>query len=66
MGVVKHLAAIYLLLVAAAVAAHFLVAQFYDPMLEDTALTVWRILDPFDGGRRCDGADSRLLPKAET
>ena len=46
MGVVKHLAAIYLLLVAAAVAAHFLVTQFYDPMLEGTALTVWRVLDP--------------------
>ena len=30
----------------AAVALHFLVTQFYDPMLEGDALTVWRILDP--------------------
>ena len=40
MSVFKRLAAIYMLLVAAAVAVHFLVTQFYDPMLEDTALTV--------------------------
>ena len=35
-----------MLLVAVAVAAHFLVTQLYDPMLEGTALTVWRVLDP--------------------
>ena len=44
MSVFKLLVAIYMLVVA--VAAHFLVTQFYDPMLEDTALTVWRVLDP--------------------
>ena len=46
MSVFKRLVAVYMLLVAVAVAAHFLVTQFYDPMLEDTALTVWRVLDP--------------------
>ena len=46
MSVFKRLAAIYMLLVAVAVAAHFLVTQLYDPMLEGTALTVWRVLDP--------------------
>ena len=46
MSVFKRLAAAYMLLVAVAVAAHFLVTQFYDPMLEGTALTVWRVLDP--------------------
>ena len=35
-----------MLLVAVAVAAHFPVTQLYDPMLEGTALTVWRVLDP--------------------
>ena len=35
-----------MLLVAVAVAAHFLATQLYDPTLEDTALTVWRVLDP--------------------
>ena len=46
MSVFKRLAAAYMLLVAVAVAVHFLVTQFYDPMLEGTALTVWRVLDP--------------------
>ena len=46
MSVFKRLAAIYMLLVAIAVAAHFLATQLYDPMLEGTALTVWRVLDP--------------------
>ena len=46
MSVFKRLVAVYMLLVALAVAAHFLVGQFYDPMLEGTALTVWRVLDP--------------------
>ena len=46
MGVFKRLVAVYMLLVALAVAAHFLVGQFYDPMLEGAALTVWRVLDP--------------------
>ncbi len=47
MSIVKRLAGVYLLLLAAAVAVHFLVTQFYDPLYEDTAFTVWRILDPF-------------------
>ena len=34
------------MLLVAMVTAHFLVGQFYDPMLEGTALTVWRVLDP--------------------
>ncbi len=46
MTALKRLAAAYMLLLAAVVAVHFLVNQFYDPMLEGTALTVWRILDP--------------------
>ena len=46
MSVFKRLAAVYMLLVAVAVAAHFLVTQLYDPMLEGSALTVWRVLDP--------------------
>ena len=46
MSVFKRLAAFYMLLVAVAVAAHFLATQLYDPMLEGTAPTVWRILDP--------------------
>ena len=46
MSVFKRLVAIYMLLVAVAVAAHFLATQLYDPTLEGTALTVWRILDP--------------------
>ena len=46
MSVFKRLVAVYMLLVALAVAAHFLVGQFYDPTLEGTALTVWRVLDP--------------------
>ena len=46
MSVFKRLASVYMLLVAVAVAAHFLATQFYDPMLEGTALTVWRVLDP--------------------
>ncbi len=46
MGAVKSLAGVYMILVGAAVAVHFIVTQFYDPFLEDTALTVWRIMDP--------------------
>ena len=44
MSVLKRLAAVYMLLVA--VAMHFLATQLYDPMLDGTALTVWRVLDP--------------------
>ena len=46
MSILKRLAAIYMLLLAAAVAVHFLATQFYDPALEGTGLTVWRTLDP--------------------
>ena len=46
MDVFKRLVGVYMLLVGAAVALHFLVTQFYDPLLEGDALTVWRILDP--------------------
>ena len=42
----KLMAASYLLAMAGAVAAHFLATQFYDPYLEGSALTAWRILDP--------------------
>ena len=46
MGAIKSLAGVYMILVGAAVAVHFIVTQFYDPALTDTALTVWRIMDP--------------------
>ncbi len=46
MAVLKILAAVYLILIAAAVAVHFIVNLFYDAALEGTAATVWRILDP--------------------
>ena len=43
---VRRLAAVYLILLAVVVAGHFLATQLYDPMLEGTALDVWRVLDP--------------------
>ena len=46
MAVIKRLAGVYLLAVGVAVAVHFIATQFYDPSLEGTALTVWRVLDP--------------------
>lgn len=46
MGAIKSLAGLYMIIVGAAVAVHFIATQFYDPALEDTALTVWRIMDP--------------------
>lgn len=46
MGAIKSLAGVYMILVGAAVAVHFIATQFYDPALTDTALTVWRIMDP--------------------
>ena len=42
----KRLVAVLMLLVAAAVAVHFLATQFYDPKLEGAGTTVWNILDP--------------------
>ena len=46
MAAIKSLAGVYMILVGAAVGVHFIVTQFYDPALTDTALTVWRIMDP--------------------
>ena len=46
MTALKRLAAGYMLLLAVAVAAHFVATQLYDPTLEGAGLTVWRILDP--------------------
>ncbi len=46
MAALKVLTALYLVLVGASVAIHFIVGLFYDPGLEGTGATVWRILDP--------------------
>ena len=46
MSALKSLAAVYVLLVAVAVAVHFLGTQFYAPTPGGTAVTVWRVLDP--------------------
>ena len=46
MTALTRLIAALMLLLAAAVGVNFLAAQFYDPMTEDAAATVWRILDP--------------------
>ncbi len=46
MSAIKSLAGVYMVLVGAAVAVHFIATQFYDPFLEGTALTAWRIMDP--------------------
>ena len=45
MAIILRVTAIYLVLVGAAVAVHFLVNQFYDPLIEGDSLTVWRVLD---------------------
>ena len=46
MAAAKLLAAVYMLLVAAAVAVNFIITLFYDPVLGDAGLTAWQILDP--------------------
>ena len=46
MSAIKLLAAVYMLLVAAAVAVNFIITLFYDPALEDAGSTAWQILDP--------------------
>ena len=46
MVVLRSAAAVFMLLLAVVVAGHFLANQFYDPALEGTALTVWRVIDP--------------------
>ena len=45
MAMILRVTAIYLILVGAVVAVHFLVNQFYDPTIEGDALEVWRVLD---------------------
>ena len=46
MSAIKLLAAVYMILVAAAVAVNFIITLFYDPALEDAGSTAWQILDP--------------------
>ena len=46
MVVVRRVVAVYMLLLAAVVAGHFLANQFYDPGLEGTSRTVWQIVNP--------------------
>ena len=46
MVVVGRVVAVCMLLLAAVVAGHFLVNQFYDPGLEGTSRTVWQIVNP--------------------
>lgn len=46
MVVVRRVVAVYMLLLAAVVAGHFLANQFYDPGLEGAARTVWQIVNP--------------------
>ncbi len=46
MAMLMRLAAVYMILLGAAVAVHFLANQIYDPHLEGASMTVWRILDP--------------------
>ena len=46
MLLIKRLVAVYVMLLAMAVAGHFRATQFYDPMMEGVALNVWRVLDP--------------------
>lgn len=46
MAVLKVLTALYLILIAAAVAVQFIAGLFYDPATEGAADTVWTILNP--------------------
>jgi hypothetical protein len=46
MAVARRVAAVYMLVLAAVVAGHFLANQFYDPGLEGTSRTVWQIVNP--------------------
>ena len=45
MATVLRVTAVYLILVGAVVAVHFVVNQLYDPLIEGDSLTVWRVLD---------------------
>ena len=46
MAAIKALTALFLVLVGAAVAIHFIVSLFYGQSAGDTEATVWRILNP--------------------
>ena len=46
MTALKRLAAVYTVLVGAAIAFHFLITRFYDPAWTDASLPVWQILNP--------------------
>ena len=46
MAALKRLVAVYLCVVGAAIALHFLITQFYDPGWADASLPVWQILNP--------------------
>ena len=65
--VVRGVAGLYLFGMAVVVAGHFLANQIYDPLLEGTASSVWRVVNPlmvaalllvlivaFARKRRCD------------
>ena len=45
MAAILRVTAIYLILVGAAVAVHFIVNQLYDPTIEGDSVNVWRVLD---------------------
>ena len=42
----KRLAGAYMILLALAVAVHFVITPLYDAEVDDTARTVWLVLDP--------------------
>ena len=46
MAALKRLAGLYALVVGAAIALHFLITRFYDPVWVDASLPVWQILNP--------------------
>ena len=46
MAALKRLAGLYAFVVGAAIALHFLITRFYDPVWVDASLPVWQILNP--------------------
>ena len=46
MAALRRLAALYVFVVGAAIALHFLVTRFYDPAWTDASLPVWEVLNP--------------------
>ncbi len=46
MAALRRLAALYVFVVGAAIALHFLVTRFYDPAWSDASLPVWEVLNP--------------------